>query len=119
VYVVTAVDRLHNESLVSNSVAVGTSRTEDLSSKNRLEQNAPNPFSDFTTIRYNIGESGFVRLKIFDVSGKQVADLVNEQQISGDYSVEWRPNNVASGIYIATLTTDGGFSVTRRLVYSH
>jgi uncharacterized lipoprotein YddW (UPF0748 family) len=120
VYVVTAVDRLHNESAVSNTVAVGTSPTENLSVlNNRLEQNAPNPFSDFTTIRYSIGETGFVRLKIFDISGKQVADLVSEQQASGDYSVEWRPNNIASGIYFATLTTDGGFSVTRRLVYNH
>jgi uncharacterized lipoprotein YddW (UPF0748 family) len=119
VYVVTAVDRLHNESAVSNSVAVGISRTEDLSIKNKLEPNAPNPFTEFTTMRYTIGETGLVNLRIFDLSGRQVADLVNERQSAGDYSIEWRPNNLTSGVYIATLTTDNGFSVTRRLVYSH
>jgi uncharacterized lipoprotein YddW (UPF0748 family) len=119
VYLVTAVDRLHNESIISNTVAVGTSPTENLSALNhRLEQNAPNPFNESTTLRYSIGTSGLVNLRIFDVSGKQVAGLVNERQSAGDYSVEWRPNNAASGIYIATLTTDGGFAVTRRLVYS-
>jgi uncharacterized lipoprotein YddW (UPF0748 family) len=119
VYVVTAVDRLHNESGASNSVSVGTTPTEELSVKNRLEPNAPNPFSEFTTLRYSLGESGLVNLRIFDLSGRQIADLVNERQTVGDYSVEWRPNNVPSGVYIATLTTDNGFSVTRRLVYSH
>jgi uncharacterized lipoprotein YddW (UPF0748 family) len=119
VYVVTAVDRLHNESAVSNAVAVGTSRTSDVSLKHRLEPNVPNPFNDFTTVRYALGESGLVNLKIFDISGKQVADLVNERQTVGDYNVEWRPNNLPSGIYIATLTLDGGASVTQRLVYSH
>jgi uncharacterized lipoprotein YddW (UPF0748 family) len=119
VYVVTAVDRLHNESGASNSVSVGTTATEEINVKNRLEPNAPNPFSEVTTLRYTIGETGLVNLRIFDMSGRQVIDLVNDRQTVGDYSVEWRPNNVPAGIYIATLTTNNGFSVTRRLVYSH
>ena len=116
VYVVTAVDRLHNESVASNPVTVSATRTVEIAAKNRLEQNAPNPFSDVTTLRYSVEETGFINLKIYNVSGKQVADLVNERQSVGDYNVEWRPNNLPSGIYIATLTTDGGFAVTRRLV---
>jgi uncharacterized lipoprotein YddW (UPF0748 family) len=119
VYVVTAVDRLHNESGASNGVSVGTTSTQEVSVKHRLEPNAPNPFSDVTTLRYSIGETGLVNLRVFDLSGRQVADLVNERQTAGDYSVEWRPSNVTSGVYIATLTMDNGFSVTRRLVYSH
>jgi uncharacterized lipoprotein YddW (UPF0748 family) len=118
VYVVTAVDRLHNESGASNGITVGTTRTEEISVKNRLEPNAPNPFNEFTTLRYSISESGWVSLKIFDLSGKQIADLMNEQQTAGDYSVEWQPNNVASGVYIATLTLNGGSPATRQLVYS-
>lgn len=116
VYVVTAVDRLHNESVVSNAVTVSATRTEEITAKNRLEPNAPNPFNEVTTLRYSVVETGFMNLRIYDMSGKQVADLVNEQQSVGDYSVEWRPNNLPSGIYIATLTTNGGFAVTRRLI---
>jgi uncharacterized lipoprotein YddW (UPF0748 family) len=119
VYVVTAVDRLHNESGASNSVSVGTTSTQEVSVKNRLEPNAPNPFSEFTTLGYTLSESGLVNLRIFDLAGRQVADLVNERQSAGDYSVEWRPNNITSGVYIATLTTDNGFSLTRKIIYSH
>ncbi len=119
VYVVTAVDRLHNESGVSNAVTVSATRTVEITAKNHLEQNAPNPFSDVTTVRYSVVETGFINLKIYDISGKQVTDLVNEQQSVGDYSVEWQPNNLPSGVYIATLTTDGGFAETRRLVLNH
>jgi hypothetical protein len=117
VYVVTAVDRLHNESSAASSLTVGTAQTPNVLTKNKLEPNAPNPFSEVTTIRYSIGEAGFVNLKVFDMSGKEVANLVAERQLAGDYNVEWRPNNLTSGIYIATLTTDGGASVTRRMVY--
>jgi uncharacterized lipoprotein YddW (UPF0748 family) len=119
VYVVTSVDRLHNESSAANTVTVGVEQASNAGVSNRLEQNAPNPFNESTTLRYSIGTGGLVNLKIFDLAGKQVADLVNERQVAGDYSVEWRPDNLASGIYIATLTTDGGFAVTRRVVYSH
>ncbi len=118
VYVVTAVDRLHNESAVSNNVAVGTTRTEDVGVKNRFEPNVPNPFSDVTTLRYSIGQAGLVHLKIVDMTGRQVADLVNERQTAGDYSVEWRPNALTSGVYIAILTSDNGLSITQRVVCS-
>ncbi len=117
VYVVTAVDRLHNESAVSNSVAVGTSATADIAAKNKLEPNAPNPFSTFTTIRYSIAESAQIRLFVFDISGKEVANLVNETQSAGDYSVEWRPSGVPTGVYVVTLSANGGAAVTQRVVY--
>jgi uncharacterized lipoprotein YddW (UPF0748 family) len=119
VYVVTAVDRLHNESVVSNAVTVGVTRTAEIVIKNRLEPNAPNPFSEATTLRYTLEETGFINLKIYDISGRQVADLVNEQQTVGEYRVEWRPNGLPSGVYIASLTTNGGSAVTQRLVLSH
>ena len=117
VYVVTAVDRLHNESVASNPVTVGMTPTQEvIALQNRLEPNVPNPFNEATTLRYSIEKSGFINLKIYDLSGRQITNLVNIQQNVGDYQVEWRPNNIPSGIYLAVLTTDGGSAVTQRLV---
>ena len=116
VYVVTAVDRLHNESPASNAVNVGLTATKEITVQNRFEPNTPNPFNEATTLRYSVEKSGFINLKIYDSSGRQITDLVNTQQNVGNYQAEWRPNNVPSGIYIAVLTTDGGSAVTQRLV---
>ena len=114
VYVVTAVDRLHNES-VASSPAIMTP-TQEIVVQNRFEPNVPNPFNEATTLRYSVEKSGFINLKIYDVSGRQITDLVNAQQNVGDYQVEWRPNNIPSGTYIAVLTTDGSAIITQRLV---
>ena len=116
VYVVTAVDRLHNESPASNAVNVGLTATREITVQNRFEPNTPNPFNEATTLRYSVEKSGFINLKIFDPWGRQITDLVNTQQNVGNYQAEWRPNNVPSGIYFAVLTTDGGSAVTQRLV---
>ena len=114
VYVVTAVDRLHNESVASAPATM--TPTQEIVVQNRFEPNVPNPFNEVTTLRYSIEKSGFIHLKIYDLSGREITDLVNAQQNVGDYQVEWRPNNIPSGIYVAVLTTDGGSAVTQRLV---
>ena len=116
VYVVTAVDRLHNESVASNPVTVGMTPTQEIVVQNRFEPNFPNPFNEVTTLRYSIEKLGFINLKIYDLSGRQIADLVDAQQSVGSYQIEWRPNNIPSGIYLAVLTTDGNSAVTQRLV---
>jgi len=81
----------------------------------QLEQNYPNPFNPTTTIAYDLPASGQVTLKIYDVSGREVAALVNEQQPAGHYSVTWRADHLASGIYFYCLQA-GSFSQTKRLV---
>lgn len=80
-----------------------------------LSQNYPNPFNPGTNINYSIEESGFVTLKVYDILGKQVAVLVNENKPAGNYMVEFNAANLPSGIYIYRLTV-GKFADSKKLL---
>jgi polygalacturonase len=81
----------------------------------KLYQNYPNPFNPSTTIRYTLAEAGFVSLKVFDVLGNEVAQLVNDEKPVGSYEVKFTADNLASGLYFYTLRI-GGFVDTRKMV---
>ncbi|NQT97536.1 MAG: T9SS type A sorting domain-containing protein [Candidatus Marinimicrobia bacterium] len=64
-----------------------------------LYQNFPNPFNPITQISYQIPELSFVNLSIFNINGKLVSTLVNEQVQAGNYSVKWDAEDFSSGVY--------------------
>lgn len=66
--------------------------------------NYPNPFNPTTTISYSLPEAGNVQIKIFDVLGREVANLVDETKNEGTHSVIWNGSNFSSGIYFYTIT---------------
>jgi hypothetical protein len=70
-----------------------------------LDQNYPNPFNPSTTIKYQIPKTGFVNLKVFDLLGRVVATLVNEEKPAGKYSVDFNASKFSSGVYIYELKT--------------
>jgi photosystem II stability/assembly factor-like uncharacterized protein len=86
-----------------------------------LSQNYPNPFNPTTKIKFDIpaslsfGEGLSVRLYIFDILGREVATLVNEQLRPGSYEAEWDGSNFASGIYFYSIQTDQ-FTQTKKMV---
>jgi len=80
-----------------------------------LNQNYPNPFNPVTNINYKIPNADIVNLKIFDISGKEIATLVNQYQQPGSYSVVFNGNNFSSGVYFYKLTA-GKFSGTKRMM---
>lgn len=69
-----------------------------------LNQNYPNPFNPSTTIKFGIPAQSFVSLKVYDMSGKMVAELVSEVRERGYYTVKFDGANLASGFYIYRLT---------------
>jgi hypothetical protein len=69
-----------------------------------LGQNYPNPFNPTTTISYVIPTAGFVTLKVFDILGREIAELVNEEKVAGTYKVDFNASKLSSGIYIYKLT---------------
>src|SRR3990172_1625793 len=81
-----------------------------------LMQNYPNPFNPSTTIEYQITEYGLVSIKIFDVLGKEVRTLVNEEKSPGIYKVSFDASNLASGIYLYQLQTSGYISSKKMLL---
>lgn len=72
-----------------------------------LHQNYPNPFNPTTTISFNIPETDFVQLKVFDMLGEEVAMLINETKSPGNYSVHFNAADLPSGIYIYSLRVNG------------
>jgi len=80
-----------------------------------LEQNYPNPFSHSTTIEYSITEPQFVTLKVFDIYGNLIANLVNEEQGSGKHEVIFDGSKLSNGTYFYRLQADD-YVQTRRLV---
>jgi hypothetical protein len=81
----------------------------------KLEQNFPNPFAITTKISYQMQMEGYVRIKVYDLFGNEVATLVNEEKPAGSYSVNWIAANLKSGIYFYSLKT-GALSVTKKMV---
>jgi hypothetical protein len=68
-----------------------------------LHQNYPNPFNPITNIGFDVKDLGFVTLKIFDMLGREVATLVNEEKTAGSYQVQWNAEGFVSGIYFYRL----------------
>ncbi len=88
---------------------VGSKRGGYFNSKNSknfsttLYQNYPNPFNPTTNIKFQIKEKGYVRLKVFNMLGREVAVLVSEIKEPGKYTLQFNANNLPSGIYIYSL----------------
>jgi len=80
-----------------------------------LEQNYPNPFNPTTQISYSIKEAGLIQIKVFDILGKEIALLVNENKEAGNYSVDFNASQLPSGVYIYQLTTPG-FTQARKMI---
>lgn len=80
-----------------------------------LKQNYPNPFNPSTSIDYSIKSIGLVRLKIYDMLGKEVATLVNEIKDPGNYTTLFNASDLPSGIYVYELTS-GNFVATKKLI---
>jgi len=80
-----------------------------------LEQNYPNPFNPSTRISFSVRGSGFVSLKVYDVLGREVRTLVNEDLQPGSYEVTFNADGLASGVYLYRLRA-GNFTQTKRMV---
>ncbi|GAB5409526.1 MAG: hypothetical protein BalsKO_18910 [Balneolaceae bacterium] len=79
-----------------------------------LDQNYPNPFNPFTTINYAVPVQSKVRLEVFDLVGRKVAELVNGPKSAGLYTINFDASQLASGLYIYRLQV-GGKVLTRKM----
>jgi len=79
-----------------------------------LYQNYPNPFNPKTIISYQLAANCNITLKVFDIIGKEVRTLVNEEKQKGSYKVEFDGSNLTSGIYFFRLKA-GNFISTRKM----
>lgn len=87
-----------------------------------LFQNYPNPFNPSTIIRYDLPKSAHVKVTIYDVLGRVVANLVDGMQAPSRYNIEWNSSELSSGIYFCRIqaqSEDGSskFSSVKKLLY--
>jgi hypothetical protein len=84
----------------------------------KLGQNYPNPFNPSTTIEYSVPQNSFVTLKVYDISGKEVATLVNTETSAGNYSLNFNADvyHLSSGIYFYKLTAGNEVAVKKLLL---
>ena len=87
----------------------------EIPDKYELEPNYPNPFNPVTKIKFDIPNPAYTKIIIYDLSGRVVANLVNEQLKPGSYSVDWDGTGFASGVYFYSLITNE-FAETKRMV---
>ena len=116
-YKTTSMDYSGNESQplaisTTTSVEVVNSQAPQTYS---LAQNYPNPFNPSTQIQFSIVQLGYVTLKVFDLSGKEVASLISQEMPAGTYTVPFSAKNLSSGMYLYRLEA-GIFSSTKKML---
>jgi len=94
---------------------------EDVSDRGRspfvfeLAQNYPNPFNPLTVIHYQLPTRAHVTLAVFDLLGRNIATLVDQEKPAGSYSARWDAGNVPAGIYFYRMTA-GTFVGVKKMV---
>jgi len=103
------IDKMGEDSIVS------VEDESSLPSEFRLLQNYPNPFNPTTSIRYSVLNSTYVNLTVYDILGREVAMLVNEEKYPGTYTVTLDASGLSSGIYFYRLTA-GQYTETKKMI---
>lgn len=106
----------------NSSYKLNDGNNQDVNSKDNqipkeyaLEQNYPNPFNPTTNIKYSVSADSHVKLKIYDILGKEITTLVNEQKAPGYYTVQFDASKLASGIYFYRMEA-GQFVQSKKLL---
>ncbi len=90
-----------------NSAGSSNEVVNNLPNGYALEQNYPNPFNPSTNINYSLQEAGHVTLKVYDMTGREIATLVNGRVNAGAHTVTFNASNLSSGVYIYALEANG------------
>lgn len=117
IYYVTSLSRNNVESDFQKVEMEVVSAEEDLivPGETRLKQNYPNPFNPTTEIRFELPESDFVRLAVYDLLGREVRTLVNENLPSGNHTIHFDATTEPTGIYMYRLETSN-YQATRKMM---
>ena len=110
----------YSEVLSVTLEAVNVDGGEQLPAVYALHQNYPNPFNPVTNLSYDLPEDAMVNITVFDMMGKVVRTLVNDQQSAGYKTLQWNAANhsgqpVSAGLYIYIIKA-GNFSQTRKMI---
>ncbi len=95
----------------------GNNNINSVPEKYSLSQNYPNPFNPSTKINFTLPENSFVQLSVFDITGKKVAEVINDKRDAGSYEINFEAGKLglSSGAYFYTLKSDN-FSETKSMI---
>ena len=110
-----AIENYLNEKYNVSITGINDPQDVKIPERFNLYQNYPNPFNPSTTISFSIPTSEFITIKVFDVLGKEVATLVNEEKSAGSYEVEFKASQLSSGIYLYKIRA-GSFVETKKMI---
>ncbi|MFA5012172.1 MAG: choice-of-anchor J domain-containing protein [Ignavibacteria bacterium] len=105
--------------LKNNNILTGIAGNQgaELPLKYSLEQNYPNPFNPTTTIKFSLPKAGIVTLKIYDVAGREVMRLINNQNMNAGYQTQlFNGSMMSSGVYFYSLLVDNNLIATKKMV---
>ena len=108
-------DMSYTNSYTVTDISEVVNRKDQLPSKYNLFQNYPNPFNPVTTIKYSVPGSSFVSLKVYDILGRAIESIVNEEKSPGVYTVKFDGSTLVSGIYFYRLHA-GNYSETKKFI---
>jgi len=105
---------------VGTKATVGVNDRPTVANVYELKQNYPNPFNPSTQIRYSLEKAGNVSIKVFDVLGREVATLVNENQNPGDHAVSFNSASIrgglSSGVYFYRIESGSFLDVKKMML---
>lgn len=104
-----------NDAVTKYNTITSVESDNSLPSSYSLAQNYPNPFNPSTKIDYQIPESGFVAVKVYNLLGKEVTSLVNEEQSAGKYTLNFNGDGLSSGVYFYKIQS-GSFNETKKMI---
>ena len=117
-YLVTAFDKLSNESATTARISLTVTGVEEevISPKSfALEQNFPNPFNPVTTIQYTLPKTDYTLLKVYDLLGREIATLAEGEIEAGTHTYQFSGANLASGVYLYRIIS-GNFVQTKKMI---
>ncbi len=97
------------------SIITGINENKKIPAHFILYQNYPNPFNPSTKIKFVIPKSSFVNLKVYDVLGREIVTLVNEEKSAGEYEIEFDATGLPSGVYIYKLQA-GSYTSFKKMI---
>jgi photosystem II stability/assembly factor-like uncharacterized protein len=98
-----------------NEVIGVKSISSEIPNSSKLYQNYPNPFNSMTNVQWTMSRTGYVKIEVFDITGKEITTLVNEKQNAGVYKVMFDAGSLPSGIYFYRIQA-GDFTQVKRMI---
>jgi fibronectin type 3 domain-containing protein len=108
-------DYSNTKSIIGAGDLIYKKGSEALPEVYAISQNYPNPFNPTTSIKYQLPKNSFVTISIYDMLGREVANLVNEEQEAGYYEFSFDGSQLSSGTYIYKITA-GDFTDSKKLL---